>query len=244
VRGAVRQVLLRTRSRWRRWRWLRIALIAGLAVGTAVVGAATAANASINHEADALAYGDVGAVPRRSVAIVFGAKVEDDGTPSPALADRLQGAVDLYRDGRVMHLLMTGDNRVAGYDEVSAMRTWAMARGVPASAITRDYAGLDTYDSCLRARTIFGVTDAVLVTQAFHLPRALYLCRHHGIDAVGLAVSDWQFRPEQSGHVYTRDKQISYTVREWIARANATLDAEVWHRQPAVGGPYEGLGQT
>lgn len=223
---------------------MRIAAIAAISGATALVTSATVANARINHEADERTFDVVAEVPRRTVAIVFGAKVEEDGTPSPALADRLQGAVDLYHAGRVGHLLMTGDNRFADYDEVTGMRTWAIAHGVPAAAITRDYAGLDTYDSCLRARRVFGVTDAVLVTQAFHLARALYLCRHHGIDAVGLAVSDWQFHPERSGHIYTRDKQVSYTVREWVARANATVDAEFRNREPAIGGPYEGLGET
>jgi vancomycin permeability regulator SanA len=230
------------RSRWRRLRRLRIAAIALLAAGTAVVATATAANARMHTDADALTYDEVTIVPPRRVAIVFGSKVEADGAPSPALADRLHGAIALYRAGRVEHLLMTGDNRTAEYDEVTSMRSFALAQGVPATAITRDHAGLDTYDSCLRARTIFGVHDAVLVTQSFHLPRALYLCRRHGIDAVGLAVADWQHNPEQ-GHPYTRDKQIHYTVREWVARVNARVDAEVWHRDPAIGGPYLGLGE-
>jgi vancomycin permeability regulator SanA len=218
-----------------------IALVAGV---VASVATATAANARIGHEADGRAYDEVAGVPHRTVAIVFGAMVSPDGVPSPALTDRLQGAVDLYRAGRVSHLLMTGDNSRPDYDEVSGMRAWAMDHGVPATAITRDYAGLDTYDSCLRARSVFGVRDAVLVTQAFHLPRALYLCRRQGIDAVGLAVADWQHHPERSGTVYPRDMQLSYGVREWLARANATLDTEVRHRGPALGGPYEGLRPT
>jgi vancomycin permeability regulator SanA len=243
LRGRIGAQILLT-AWWRRARRLRIAGIAVLAAVTATTAAATAANARIVHDAGAVAYDDVTAVPHRRVAIVFGALVGPDGVPSPALTDRLQGAVDLFHAGRVDHLLMTGDNSRADYDEVSAMRAWALARGVPAEAITRDYAGLDTYDSCLRARTVFGVADAVLVTQAFHLPRALYLCRRQGIDAVGLSVADWQHHPERSPTVYPRDMQISYTVREWLARVDATVDTELRRRGPAVGGPYEGLRQT
>jgi vancomycin permeability regulator SanA len=136
---------------------------------------------------------------------------------------------------------MTGDNRRPDYDEVTAMRNWAIAEGVPASAITRDHAGLDTYDSCVRARTVFGVHDAVLVTQAYHLPRALYLCRGQGIDAVGLAVPDWQHNPERARTDYPRYKQVSYTVREWMARPYARVEAELLRRGPAIPGSYEGL---
>jgi vancomycin permeability regulator SanA len=225
-------------------RRVRIALIVALAAMAAALTTAVAADAHIVRAADGLSYDDVPAVPVRTVAIVFGAMVGPDGLPSPALTDRLRGAVELYRAGRVGHLLMTGDNRRPDYDEVTVMRAWAIAAGVPADAITRDYAGLDTYDSCLRARTVFGVRDAVLVTQAYHLPRALYLCRDQGIDAVGLAVADWQHHPERSGTVYPRDMQVGYTVREWLARVNATVDARLLHRGPAIPGPYEGLRAT
>jgi vancomycin permeability regulator SanA len=233
----------------RRWwrpapRAVRIGVIAVLAGLCAVLTTAAVANVRISRTTEALAYDDVPAVPTRTVAVVFGALVEAGGRPSNALADRLRAAVDLYRAGRVRHLLMTGDNRRSTYDEVTALRAWAIAEGVPAEAITRDYAGLDTYDSCLRARTVFGVRDAVLVTQAFHLPRALYLCRHHGIDAVGLAVADWQHHPERSGTVYPLHERLAYPVREWLGRANATLDAELWQRAPAVPGPFEGLQPT
>jgi vancomycin permeability regulator SanA len=234
--------------RWRAIRWrrlprrLRIVLLVMLAGAVAVTATAEAASRRILAEAAPLAHDDVTAVPARRVAVVFGAKVEADGKPGPALTDRLRGAVDLYRAGRVSHLLMTGDNRFETYDEVTAMRDWAVAAGVPTEAITRDFAGLDTYDSCWRARAIFGVRDAVLVTQAFHVSRALYLCRRQGIDAVGLAVPDWQHLPERSPTVYPREMQLQYTVREWLARANATVDAEIRQRDPAIGGPYEGLG--
>lgn len=99
------------------------------------------------------------------VAIVFGA-----GIGNAVIDDRVQTGVDLYKQGRVRKLLMTGDNGRVGYDEPGAMKVTAIAAGVPAGDIICDYAGFRTYDSLYRARDIFGVTQAALVTQGYHLP--------------------------------------------------------------------------
>jgi SanA protein len=112
-------------------------------------------------------------VPTRGVAIVFGAGVWPDGRLSDILVDRVETAVELYRRGKVQKLLMTGDNRFINYNEPGRMRAYALARGVPDHDIVLDYAGRRTYDSCYRANYIFGVRDAILVTQAYHLDRAL-----------------------------------------------------------------------
>ena len=121
------------------------------------------------------------------MAIVFGAGITADGRPMPALADRVWTAVELYNAGKVEKLLMTGDNRFVDYNEPQAMKEYALARGVSDEDIVLDYAGRRTYDSCYRARHIFGVREAVLITQHFHLDRALYICDKLGIDAVGVA---------------------------------------------------------
>ena len=131
-------------------------------------------------------YADPAAVPPAPVAIVFGAAVRPDGQPSMMLADRIDAAVALYREGKVERILMTGDNGQADYDEVTAMKRYAVARGVPADLVNLDYAGFRTYDSCYRARAVFGIDRAILVTQGYHLPRALYLANSFGIDADGL----------------------------------------------------------
>ncbi len=188
-------------------------------------------------------FDTVAQVPREPVAIVFGAGL--DGTrPSLVLKDRLDATIALYRAGKVPKILVTGDNSRPGYDEVSAMRTYLIAHGVPAGVITRDYAGFDTYDSCARARQIFGVHRAVLVTQDYHLPRALFTCQHLGVDAVGFSVPDWQHHPAQAGFRYPLHMQVSFTVREWFARAKAVWDTDVTHRAPSVGGPRLGLRPT
>jgi vancomycin permeability regulator SanA len=232
----------RLASAWRR-RWVRRSFLASVAL---VLGALTlllGVNVWVTRSAEQFRFADVQTVPERPVAVVLGAGV--DGTnPSPALASRLDGAIELYQSGRVDHLLMSGDNSRPDYDEVTVMRDYALRRGVPGSAITRDYAGFDTYDTCIRARDIFGVTGAVMVTQDFHVARAVVTCRELGIDAVGLAIPDWSFREHELDYRYTRSQEIGYTVREWFARVKAVVDTELLRPEPKLGGPYEGLTET
>jgi len=116
-------------------------------------------------------------VCHHQVALVLGAGLTAAGTPTHFLADRLDAAIRLYRMGKVDGLLMSGDNHTASHDEPTAMRSYAIGHGVTAAAITLDYAEFDTYDSCFRARLIFGVQSAVVVTHGYHAPRAVYLCR-------------------------------------------------------------------
>ena len=132
-------------------------------------------------------YRDVAATPARRVAIVFGAQVLPDGQPSVALAHRVDAAIALYRAGKVRQILMTGDNREDNYDEPDAMRAYAIAHGVPAAAILTDPVGLRTYDSCYRARGVFGIgpDEAIVVTQAYHLPRAIFTCDGLGVRVIG-----------------------------------------------------------
>lgn len=170
-------------------------------------------------------------VPAAPVAILFGARVYPDGTLCPVLEERVQAGIALYRAGKVRKLLMTGDNSRRSYDEVSAMKAYAVARGVPPEDVVRDFAGFRTFDSCYRARSVFGVQRAVLVTQAYHLPRALYLARQLGINAVGFAA--------QNG--VDRSVLAQYEAREWPADAEAVLDLHVWHKKPRFAGPPEPL---
>lgn len=129
-------------------------------------------------------------VPYEDVAIVFGAGLSADGTPSPMLADRVESAVELYQHGRIHQLLMTGDNSMISYNEVVAMKKFAHDLGVPTQDITLDYAGFSTYESCYRAHQVFDVHRAVVITQNYHLPRAVYTCRQLGVNAVGLGTPD------------------------------------------------------
>jgi vancomycin permeability regulator SanA len=132
--------------------------------------------------------------PERAVALegvdcilVLGARVMPDGSPSDMLADRLLRAVALYNAGASLVLLMSGDGRQKKYDEVSCMKRYAMSLAVPSEDILLDTAGLSTYDSMYRAKAIFGAKKIVIVTQQYHLYRALYIARQLGLDAHGVS---------------------------------------------------------
>ena len=182
-------------------------------------------------------FTSVETTPAAPVAMVFGAGITANRTPTAALADRIMGGVLLYRAGVVRHLLMTGDNSRVDYDEVTVMREWAIARGVPAEAITVDYAGFRTYDSCYRAQAIFGIERAVLVTQAYHLPRALYTCQARGIEAVGLA-ADSIPNNRRSAYQYLLP---SYQFREQLATTLMLWETHITKPKPRFLGPPEPL---
>ena len=169
-------------------RWLRRGVVAvlglGLLAGAAVVGSV----AWVRSTASGHTYADtdLADVPPAPVALVLGAQVYPSGRPSPFLAGRLDLAKRLYDAGLVRVVLVSGDNMAREYNEPDAMRTYLITRGVPADKVVADYAGFDTYDSCARAQRIFGVERLVVVTQGYHLPRAVATCRALGLDADGV----------------------------------------------------------
>ena len=165
-------------------------------------------------------------VPARRVAIVFGAGLWRDGTATPVLQDRVATAAALYHAGKVEKLLMSGDNRFVNYNEPAVMRDLALSLGVPDEDSVLDFAGRRTYDTCYRARDIFLVPDAILVTQAFHMPRALYLCNQLGVEAVGV---------EAEGHMYRRSTLIYWNLRELLATTNALWEVHFSHPVPVLG---------
>lgn len=165
--------------------------------------------------------------PARPTAIVFGAGLVRSGAPSPVLADRVQAAANLYRMGLVSRILLSGSTRGPTYDEPAAMRELALRLGVPDSAIDLDRGGTRTLETCLRARDLFGVRGALLVSQRYHLPRALTLCDALGIDAVGAAAD---LRP------YSPRSQRIWELRE-IPACFVALWESLWLRiSTRVGG--------
>ncbi|MFE6523009.1 vancomycin high temperature exclusion protein [Streptomyces sp. NPDC057794] len=165
-------------------------------------------------------------VPRTDVAVVFGAGLWD-GEPSPYLAHRLDAAAELYRRGRVEVVLVTGDNSREDYDEPDAMRAYLTRHGVPGGRIVSDYAGFDTWDSCVRAKKIFGVDEAVLISQGFHIRRAVALCGAAGIESYGVGVDA------------VHDATWYYGgAREILAAGKAALDA-AFRPDPRFLGPRE-----
>lgn len=178
-------------------------------------------------------YTEPDVVPTQPVAIVFGAGLWEDGTPTPMLADRVQAAVDLYQMSRIDKILMTGDNSSKDYNEVKAMQEYAVEQGIPVEDITLDYAGFSTYESCYRAKEIFGVTRAVLVTQKYHLPRAVYTCSKMGVEAVGLGTPDWE--------KFENDSMRYYFLREVLAVLKALWFVHITRPKPTFLGPFEGI---
>lgn len=167
-------------------------------------------------------------VEAKPVAIVFGAGLWRDGTPTPVLRDRVATAAELYFSGKVEKLLMSGDNSHENYNEPGAMRAYALSLGVPEQAIALDYAGRRTYDTCYRARDIFGIRKAILVTQSFHLPRALYTCNALGISASGV---------EADRRVYRRGSLVYWNLREVGASLVALWEVHVSKPLPVLGDP-------
>lgn len=149
--------------------------------------------------------------PEKPVAIVFGAAVYANGRLSPMLRDRVETAVQLYHAGKVQRLLLSGDNSTPEYNEPTAMMAYAVERGVPASAIQPDYGGRRTYDSCYRARHIFQVEQAVLVTQEFHLPRAMFTCAGLGIDATGVIADQRAYHPRSLA--WSESREVAAQLR-------------------------------
>jgi SanA protein len=170
----------------------------------------------------------VRSAPIRRAAIVFGAGLWRDGTPTPVLRDRVATAADLYFAGKVEKILMSGDNRFIDYNEPGAMHAYAVQLGVPEEAIVLDYAGRRTYDTCYRARVIFGLQEAILVTQNFHLPRALYTCSQLGMDVIGVSADR---------RAYQRRAFVYWNLRELFATFTAIWEIHVSRPMPVLGQP-------
>lgn len=165
-------------------------------------------------------------VPAQRVAVVFGAGVRN-GYPTAMLYDRVASAVDLYRAGKVQKLLMSGDNRFENYNEPAAMRRTALQLGVADEDIVLDHAGRSTYDTCYRAREIFGVQAAILVTQDFHLDRALMLCDGMGIDAVGFASDRRPYRSIWWNNFREIPATLNAMIELWITRPQPVLGEKI-----------------
>ncbi|MFB6394988.1 vancomycin high temperature exclusion protein [Polymorphospora lycopeni] len=207
--------------RWRRL-LLRLALVAVVAAILASIPwlwTTVSANGHVYDEADA---------PAADVVIVLGTEVATDGQPSPRLAGRLQTAAALVHAGRARVVLVSGDGGGVSGDEPAAMTSYLSGTlGVAPERIVADPSGLDTYDSCARARDVYGITRALIVTQSWHLPRAVTLCRHLGVDADGVTA-----RCADCPTSLIAGK----TVRDYLASGKAAWDA-VRRRPPAVDSP-------
>ena len=190
-----------------RFLWLAAVIIIGFC--TLVLAVLSLINILVKQRTDGQIVSDEEAAALGADCIlVLGAGVREDGSLSPMLADRIRTAVSLYQSGVRSRILMSGDHGSESYDEVTPMKEAAVAAGVPSEAVFLDPAGFSTYDSVYRAKEVFGAEKIVIVTQEYHLYRALYIADALDLEAVGVAAPP----KNDLGQLY-RD------LREWAARA-------------------------
>jgi Uncharacterized membrane protein len=170
-------------SKIRNKRWKKILVILTIAT-ILLLGSCFLIGRHVKSTAKPYIYAS-NSIPFRYTGMVLGAHVGKNGTPSLVLADRLNTALSLYHKGKFKRFLLTGDHGRKTYDEVNNMKRYLMEQGVPECDIFLDHAGFDTYSSMVRAKEVFQVKDVIVITQKFHLSRALYIARQKGLDAVG-----------------------------------------------------------
>jgi SanA protein len=214
---------------WMKKNRLRLAI--GLAgVTLAAFGSIFWADRSCERAAKGRIFHSVEAMPVREVGLVLGTSKETrHGKPNLHFNQRIEAAAELYRAGKVHHLLVSGDNHIATYDEPTDMRNALVAAGVPTNAITCDYAGFRTLDSVVRAKEVFGLSQCTIISEEYHCPRALWIAQQHGLNAVAFAAPD----------VSLKGWSLRADVREQFARAWCGVDLYVLHRQPKFPGPPE-----
>ena len=239
------------------WRWLTYPfrrwprtskVLAGL--GALLVAIVAGANAYVLLNYGGGSTDVVAEVPHAEVAIVPGALVQPNGKMSGMLADRVEQASRLWHAGKVEKVLVSGDHGSWTYDEPDTMRNALVRDGVPPRDVFEDHAGFDTWSTMERARSIFDVHDAVVVTQGFHMPRALYLAESAGIHATGLLADQhhWGYQGEKSSirEIFSRVKAIADVTLDTPAMAGpkipiATADGrESWGPAPPPGTPPAG----
>lgn len=189
-----------------------IALTAGIAAG---IGVAAVNLHMINQTKNRIAPADAMGDFSPDCILVLGAGVRADGTPSHMLEDRLLTAISLYDAAVSPKLLMSGDHGRSDYDEVNTMKAFAIDKGIPSEDIFMDHAGFSTYDSLYRAKEVFGAEKIVIVTQGYHLYRALYIAQALGLEAVGVS-ADLRSYSGQSmrdlRELLARTKDFAYTL--------------------------------
>lgn len=209
----------------------RVSLVLGMVfLVLAAAGVMTYADHACRQAASGRVFRSVAAVPEREVGLLLGTSKETrNGRANLHFNQRIAAAADLYRAGKVRHLLVSGDNHTANYDEPDDMRAALIAAGVPASAITCDYAGFRTLDSVVRAGRIFGLSNCTIISEEFHCPRALWIAQRHGLDAIAFAAPD----------VGLKSWSLRAKFREQLARSWCAVDLYVLHRGPKFLGPEE-----
>jgi SanA protein len=185
-------------------------------------------NYVVKKSAEGKLFDRVEDVPARATALVFGTSPGSNGRENPFYKYRMEATAELWKTGKIKHIIVSGDNSTVQYDESTAMKNSLIALGVPDSVITLDYAGFRTLDSVVRCKLVFGQSDIIIVSQQFQNERAIFIANHFGINAVALNAEDVH-------HKFVGRTQI----REYFARVAALLDIYVLGTQPRFSGPKE-----
>lgn len=174
---------------------------------------------------------DITAVPKAQVALVLGAKVQPDGTPSDMLKDRAEMAVELYKSGKVEKIIASGDHGTKGYDEVNAMKKYLLDRGVKPEDLFLDHAGFDTFDSIYRAGYIFEAKSMIIPTQDFHLPRALYIAKSLKYEVTGVRADKRNYGKTQYNYL----REVPADVKSFFRVAFHTTSKYLGPKIPITG---------
>ena len=192
-------------------------------------GAVLASAAMVHFAAQGRTYADSALIPQRDVGLVLGcSRYLADGRGNMFFKNRIAAAAALYNAGKVGALIVSGDNHTATYDEATDMKNALVKAGVPAENIYCDYAGFRTLDSVVRAKQVFGQTRLTVVSQHFHNQRAIFIARHHGIDAVGFDAAEVDIR-----------NAFRTKFREQFARVKTVLDICAGTNPKFLGAPVE-----
>lgn len=171
-------------------------------------------NKMISYQAEGFVFDSVEDIPKNKVGLLLGAgKITSNGNINSYYTHRLNGAIELFKAGKIEFILISGDNSTKNYDEPTTFKTDLIAQGIPENKIFLDYAGFRTLDSVIRAKEIFGQHSITIISQKFHNERAIYLAKHHNIEAIAFNVKD--------SYNHTRSKT---QLREYLARAKASID--------------------
>ena len=189
--------------------WRIIAIL--FSAGCILLALIFAINARFMQMTDNLITDTANAGPGYDCILILGAGVHEDGSPSLMLRDRLEMGIELYKAGVSEKIIVSGDHGTIGYDEVNVMKTYLTEAGIPSENIFMDHAGFSTYESIYRARDVFCVQSVVIVTQKYHLYRALYIAEDFGLDAIGVPAADITYY----GQTYRDVREILARAKDW-----------------------------
>lgn len=201
-------------------------------IGIVLIGGivfVTYTNATINHNPKSFIFDDVDKIGEHKVGLVLGTSEKTiRGGANPFFVNRIEAATKLYQTGKIKKILVSGDNAEVSYNEPKAMQIALLDKDIPKEDIVLDYAGFRTLDSVIRARDVFGQNDLIIISQEFHIKRAVYIARTLGIDAQGFVADGVSMK-----------FNVRTQVREILARTQAWMDVHILNRQPKFLGEKE-----